>query len=101
MKRVFPQIVHFENSIVKKKSLCERLLDSQNSIVKKKSSCERLLDRQNSIVKKKKFREKGFLTARILLRKEEEFVKKAPLKPKSHRQRDSHRKGLRQQQVVA
>jgi hypothetical protein len=29
---------------VKKKSSCERLLDSQNSIVKKKSSCERLLD---------------------------------------------------------
>jgi hypothetical protein len=54
MKRVFPQIVHFENSIVKKeKSSCERLPDSQNSIVKKeKSSCERLPDSQNPIVKK-------------------------------------------------
>jgi hypothetical protein len=47
-------------------------------------------------LKKKKFRVKGFLIARILLWKEE-FVKKAPWKPKSHRQRNSHRKGLRQQ----
>jgi hypothetical protein len=56
MKRVFPQIVHFENSIVKKeKSSQERLPDSQNSIVKKEKSLqERLPDSHNSIVKKEK-----------------------------------------------
>jgi hypothetical protein len=48
----------------KKKSSCERLLDSQNSIVKKeKSSCEGLPDSQNSIVKRRRVYEKGSVKA--------------------------------------
>jgi hypothetical protein len=67
MKRVFPQIAYFENSIMKeKKNREKRLPDSQNSIVKEKKIREkRLPDSQNSIVKEKKIVRKGFLIARI------------------------------------
>jgi hypothetical protein len=74
---------------MRKKSSRERLLDSLNSIVKKERvHCE----------KKEKFRVEGFVIARILSWKEEEFVKRLRDSQrlreslKSHRQRDSHRK---------
>jgi hypothetical protein len=52
---------------MRKKSSRERLLDSLNSIVKKERvHCE----------KKEKFRVEGFVIARILSWKEEEFVKR-------------------------
>jgi hypothetical protein len=100
----------------------KRFFDSQNSNVKKESSYERLLDSKNSIVKKEKVRVKGFMIARILpcerkiyerlsdsrnsIMKEEKFVKRLRDSQrhreslKSHCQRDSQRKGLRQEQVV-
>jgi hypothetical protein len=100
-----------QNSTVKKeKSSCERLRDSQNSTVKKeKSSCERLHDSQNSIVKEEEY-VKGLCDSRRLHESLNPTVKGIPTEkaldndkfwPKSHRQRDSHRRGLRQQQVVA
>jgi hypothetical protein len=56
MKIVFPQIVHFVDSIVKDKFV-KRLRDSRDSIVKEKF-VKRLRDSQDSIVKEK-IREKA------------------------------------------
>jgi hypothetical protein len=52
-------------------------------------------------VKKEKVCEKGFVTARIPSTKKRPETTTSCGLEKSHPSRDSHRKGLRQQQVVA
>jgi hypothetical protein len=52
-------------------------------------------------VKKEKVREKGFVIARIPSRKKRPETTTSCGLEKSHPSRDSHRKGMRQQQVVA